>query len=243
MTVRKLFLTLGVLLTSSQGYAAPTDVWLDFEAFDIGEVYYSTSLSRELPANAGAENYVIFSSFGFGSFLAGPFRPLIEITSGGPFGSGRSICPRPSSLAGEPVNCAGAMNLLFSAPGATAISFDVAADDVTEEIGVITILGPAFSDLAYGGFTLDGLPLTFETISLASLSFNTSPDGSGAPVTITDATPLMGLAINSAVDPAGLLYDNIRFTLPAASVPEPATVALLGAALAGLGIPRHRKPH
>lgn len=240
--VRAILLALVLLLPSSRSNGAPLAVFLDFEAFGIGEVFPGTSLSPALPDNPGMENYVMFSSSGFGSFVPSHSAAALVITSGAPFGTSRSICPRSSTGLGDPVNCAGALNLLFASPGAMKISFDVAADDVTEEIGVIAVLGPTFSDLVYGVFALDGRPLTSETVSLSSLSFNENPDGSGLPVVVTDSTPLLGFVVHSAVDPAGLLYDNIQFTLPMANVPEPSVLALLGSALAGIGLAR-RKLH
>ena len=181
-------------------------VEIDFSDFSIGDVFTGASISPFLPFNVGASRYHIFSSASFGSFDPVSELPEIGIVSGVPFGLPKAICPRPG---GGVLGCTGALNLTFQGP-TTAISFDVGSDD-SIFVDVLISLDAARTGLAYAHFELDGSPDTPHRIGLSALSFNESPDGTGAPVEVTASTEIYAVAIDSADDPAGLIYDNFRF--------------------------------
>ncbi|MES9970626.1 MAG: VPLPA-CTERM sorting domain-containing protein [Candidatus Thiodiazotropha sp.] len=226
-----------LMILSSPVVGAPVTVVLDFDEFDFGDRFILTYMSDVLPYNPG--NYLIFSEDTYSSFIPGEGLSSIEVTSGGIFSSPRSICSRQDTFFGPGRDCTGGLSLLFGWGGANDIRFDVGADDSTDPVDVAILLEEGPYSSGYSTFSMDGAPLTPHTIMLETLLFNERRDGSGASFSVDSSTKISGLSIRSAIDPAGLLYDNIVFTFT--PIPLPPAVWLFITGIIGLmGFNRRR---
>ena len=102
-------------------------------------------------------------------------------------------------------------------PPFTDFRVDVAADDSTNPIQVKILYTPVTPDgrefwSALGHVSLDGAIFTASTVVIADLDF--VDELTGVPVVITNNTPIFGVQFRASDDPAGLLFDNVRYVLP-----------------------------
>ena len=92
----------------------------------------------------------------------------------------------------------------------------------------------------YSGVQLDGETITFNDGAPQSIAIP-NPNGSGIVfIGFTDfGNPITSITINGLNDIVGI--DDVRYSVAQAAVPEPATLALAGLALAGLGFSRRKQ--
>lgn len=148
-------------------------------------------------------------------------------------------------------------NATFSAPGTSIIW---AFGGLYAQSGVNTIASAtSFNDDLYvdfatavnglsfysGGDDFNGVQALINVFvgGVFSQTVNLVGDGDAGTTDFQDLSAIANITrieIVSVTDPAGLVYDDFAFTTDG-HVPEPATLALFGLGLAGLGVTRRRK--
>lgn len=131
------------------------------------------------------------------------------------------ICTGP---AGGSINCTGTVIFDFSTP-VNGLQFDA--------VGNQNAIGTSFAqaDIYQNGI------LTVSNLDLLVSLGNLAPDHQD----FSAYSNITRVLIHSNTDPAGTGYDSISFTAGGTSVPEPATLSLLGLGFAGIGLMRRRK--
>ena len=131
------------------------------------------------------------------------------------------ICTGP---AGGSINCTGTVIFDFSTP-VNGLQFDA--------VGNQNAIGTSFAqaDIYQNGI------LTVSNLDLLVSLGNLAPDHQD----FSAYSNIPRVLIHSNTDPAGTGYDSISFTAGGTSVPEPATLSLLGLGFAGIGLMRRRK--
>jgi len=183
-------------------------------------------------AHLGTENTITFESSPLGAFSSLAVAPGVTVTGTNVNGNPQTIVntisninitpPCTNSTCGYNTTPGGSQFLLMFG-GTATFSFSVG----TEAFGVY------LSGVQNGGETITFSDGTTQSIDIPNPGF----DGGTAFVGFTDADKsIASITINVNNDIVGV--DDVRYVDP---VPEPASLGILGGALAGLGLTRRRK--